>query len=300
MTKMTTRSPGFAQSAARGSSGHRLLACVAYHPAMPSLSAVLRDPLVPFFAVGALLFAVDRAIPAPDPEHHIMLDDAFVRGLEEETARRTGHVPAGSETDAIVEAWTREEVLFREARALGLDRDDLVVRRRLVQKLELLLAAEARWEPPADAELERYLSAHQDTFRREARSTVRLCFFSRELGDAEPRAEAALAGEGAMACDPHLPGDHFAGRTDAQLAASIGATFAAAVATAPVGAWAGPVVASRGVYVFRVEAREPSRDATLDEVRSAVEGALAVERRAAAVTERERQIASAYVVDRAP
>lgn len=267
---------------------------------MPSLAAVLREPLVPFFAVGALLFAVDRAMPVPDPDHHITIDGAFVRGLEEEAARRTGHVPDETQTSALVDAWLREEVLFREARALGLDQDDLVVRRRLVQKLELLLAAEAHWETPTEADLADYLAAHAETYRREARTTLTLCFFSRELGEAGARAAAALAAPQSMRCDPHLPGEHFAGRTDAQLAATIGATFAAAVETAPLDQWTGPVETSRGLYLFQVEAREPARDATLDEVRSAVLGALAEERRAAAVHAREEEIAAAYVVDRAP
>ena len=65
---------------------------------MAFLSAVLREPLVPFFAVGALLFALDRAMPVPDPDHHITIDGAFVRGLEEEAARRTGHVPDETQT----------------------------------------------------------------------------------------------------------------------------------------------------------------------------------------------------------
>ncbi len=267
---------------------------------MASPSTLLREPLVAFFAAGALLFAVDRARPAPDPDLHIALDGAFVRGLEEEATRRTGHVPDEAQREALVDAWIREEVLFREARALGLDEDDLVVRRRLVQKIELLLAAEAVWAAPTEAELEGYLATHAERFRREAQITLALCFFSRELGDATGRATAALVAGGELRCDPHLPGDHFAARTEAQLAATIGAAVATAARTAPVGAWSGPIETSRGVYLLRVEAREEARDATLDEARAAVETALSEERRAAAVHAREQELAAAYVVDRAP
>jgi peptidyl-prolyl cis-trans isomerase C len=267
---------------------------------MAAVPALLRDPLVSFFAVGAVLFAVDRARPVPDPSHRILVDDAFVRGLEEEAARRTGHVPDDAESAALVDAWIREEVLFREARALGLDRDDLVVRRRLVQKVELLLAAEAQWEGPTDDALNAYLHDHAADFRRDARTTLSLCFLSRELGDASARAAAALASPGEMRCDPHLPGDHFVARTDAQLVATLGATVAAALTDAPLEAWTGPIETSRGLYVVRVEAREPAEDATLDEVRPAVLGALVEERRAAAVSAREQELAAAYVVERAP
>lgn len=267
---------------------------------MASLSRWLREPLVSFFAIGLVLFAIDRAIPTSDPAHEITLDAAFVRGLEEEATRRTGHVPDDAQREALVDAFLREEVLYREARALGLDQDDLVVRRRLVQKIELLLAAEARWDAPTEGELAAYLSAHAETYRRERRSTVSLCFFSRELGNAEARAAAALASPDEMHCDPHLPGDHFEARTDAQLAATVGVSFAAALEAAPVGAWSGPVETSRGLYLFQIEERAPARDAELDEVRSAVLGALVESRRAAVVHAREVELSAAYIVDRTP
>ena len=273
---------------------------VPYHPGMTFAARALREPLVPFFAVGAFLFALDRATPpAPELDHQITLDDAFVRGLTEEATRRTGHVPDAAQTESLVGAWVREEVLFREARALGLDQDDLVVRRRLVQKIELLLAAEARWEPPTDTDLAEYLAAHHETFGQGALSSLALCYFSREHGRADERALEALQAPGAMRCDPHLRGDRFEARTDALLAASLGTEIAAAVAAAPLGEWTGPIETSRGVYILRVDAREPARDAALEEVRPAVVGAVLEERRASAVEMREREMADRYVVERA-
>ncbi len=113
-------------------------------------------PLVHFFLAGAVLFAVDAWLRPPDA----------VVVTAERRASLTAGVDDPAEVDAAVQRWIDEELLVREAKRLGLDRGDPVVRRRLVQKLRFL---QERVDPPSTAALEAWLAEHPERFRVPAR-----------------------------------------------------------------------------------------------------------------------------------
>ncbi len=256
------------------------------------------EPLVWFAAIGVALFAIDRARAAPDETHRIVVDDAFVQGLRTEVARRTGHEPDASETRTLVDGWAREEALYREARALRLDEGDTIVRRRLLQKLELLLDAEAPIDEPDDDAMRAYLAAHADDFARPARTSITLCFVARELHEDAAAFAAAQREASTPSCDPALAGDTFRSRTDAQIGAIVGDEAARAVSSAAEHAWTGPIETPRGYYLVRVDDRTTGGAATLDEVRDDVRAASMRERREVAVHARESEIAARYEVVR--
>lgn len=256
------------------------------------------EPLVGFALIGVLLFVAEHARRAPeDSARRIEIDAAFVEGLRTDAARRTGHPPDAEETDALVRAWAREEALYREARALELDVGDDIVRRRLVQKIELLLAAEAAPDEPGDDALTGYLAAHGETFAAPDRTSITLCFFARELHeDAGAAAAEALATGVTSPCDPYLLGSTFRERTGAQLRAVVGDEAAAWAASAAIGAWGGPFASARGLYLVRVDARAPGGPRPLAEVRDDVRDAVLEEARDAAVRAREDEIVARYEV----
>ncbi|MEM1415378.1 MAG: hypothetical protein AAGH15_10770, partial [Myxococcota bacterium] len=145
-----------------------------------------REPLVHFVALALVILAAERVLaPAPGPAP-IVLDDAFAAGLVEEATRR-GEPAAGDP----VARWLDEEVLLREALALGLDRGDPIVRRRLVQKMEFLLRSELALAEPDDAALQALLEARPERFRQPARVAFRHVFFDRERRE-DPRADAEV------------------------------------------------------------------------------------------------------------
>lgn len=262
------------------------------------LARLRGEPLIAFAAIGMALFAIDRARAAPDDAHRIVVDEAFVQGLRTEVARRTGHEPDASETRTLVDGWAREEALYREARALQLDAGDTIVRRRLLQKLELLLDAEVPLEEPDDDAMQAYLAAHTSDFARPTRASITLCFVARELHEDAAAFAAAQREASTPSCDPALAGDTFRSRTDAQLEAIVGADATRALDTAPEHAWTGPFETPRGHYLVRVDDRTAGGSATLDDVRDDVRAAMIRERRDAAVSARESEIAARYEVVR--
>src|SRR5262245_55580191 len=159
------------------------------------MRSLLREPLVHFLLIGAALFALSWWVggTAPNPSHRIVITPAQVRQLAADWSRQQMRPPTSQELTALIEAAVKEEIYAREAVALGLDREDTVIRRRLQQKMELVAEDMAAALDPTDAQLQTYLDRHPDTFRPERRLSLRQVFFSREKrGDAARRdAEAA-------------------------------------------------------------------------------------------------------------
>lgn len=124
------------------------------------------EPLVHFVALGALLFVVFGFVGrtgAADPGHEIRVTPGMVENLRVSFARAEGHPPDAATLRQLVDGFVREEILCREARQLGLDRDDTVIRTILVKRMEYLAASDGE-APPTDAVLQHYLETHPRLF----------------------------------------------------------------------------------------------------------------------------------------
>jgi hypothetical protein len=177
-----------------------------------------------------------------------------------------------------VDEFLREEILYREALALGLDRDDVVVRRRMRQKLEFLAEDETAAEEADDSVLARHLAEHADAYRIEPRVALRQVFVSRDRRGVAARAhaEALLArlatDPTAEVGDPSLLPATLPLTPLGEVARAFGEAFADGVARLEPGRWSGPVESGFGLHLVLVEAREEGRMPALDEVRDAVRG----------------------------
>jgi len=242
-----------------------------------SVASLLRDPLTHFLLISAALLAIDgwRSPQDPADSEQIIVPDDIVESLSDSWQKRTGAPPTTAERQALVDTYVEEEVLYREGVRMGLDHGDLIVRRRLVQKMRFLLEDIAPPEAPSDDDLRAWLASHPDDFTFPARISLEHRYFSRDRhGDStEAVALDALAslqrGE-AVPGDPSMVAQSLTLRTQAQLARDLGSGFAAGAIALSGEGWAGPIASSYGLHLVRVHAREPARLAALDEVRPAV------------------------------
>lgn len=276
------------------------------HP--PARRPWWREPLLHFLAIGLILFVVDllRAAPdeasppsgdASDGDAPILVSADFVRSLEAELARSGAATPEALQS--AIDRHVEEEALVREARRLGLDRGDLVVRRRLIQKMEFLLGDLAVGREPTEAELQAWLDGNPDRYRQPPRVSFEHVWFSRDArGDqAEVDARAALAaGVPEGSGDAFLLGAAFERQSQIDVARRLGATFATRIFTAPVGEWSGPVPSSYGVHLVRVTAIQPGRVPALAEVRNRVLGDVREARRAEAERDARRALRERFEV----
>jgi hypothetical protein len=270
------------------------------------LRRLLREPLLHFLLLGASIFLIAALRAAPSARDtasdRIVVTAGDVQHITDAFARTWQRQPTPAEVAGLVDEHVRDEVYYRDALALGLDRDDAVVRRQLRQKMEFVIEDAVAGPPPSDADLQAYLDAHPDDFRREPEVSFRHVYLDRDrrgahavddagalivrLARAGPDFDTAALGDAIM-----LPSD-FDHVSVSEVARTFGDEFAAALAAGPVSQWSGPIASGYGLHVVFVRNRTSGRLPALDEVRDEVSREL----RAAT---RKRMVDDAYAARRA-
>ncbi len=271
-----------------------------------------REPLTRFFAAGAGLFLLYALVGnrAPTDDRHIVIDRYELETLAALWQAQWRRPPTRDELSRLVVDRVREEVLYREALALDLDENDVLVRRRLAEKLEMALNDVAATAEPSDEDLRLYFESHADRYVEPPGLTLTHRFFSRDRrgGSAEADARAALE---ALVADGTVDDDSFhAAKTleleDAdRLERIFGTEFRDAVvehAARPLSrhAWFGPVPSAFGAHLVRVNAYTEGRPRTLEEIRETVLDDWRREHVAAREAERYAEMRAGYEVEVAP
>jgi hypothetical protein len=247
------------------------------------LKPLLREPLVHFLLLGAALFALDAwlrpSVPATG-KAEIVVSEARIRNLAQNFRRTWQRPPTRDELDGLVESYVREEVMYREALALGLDRDDTIVRRRMQQKMEFVTEEAAALAKPTDADLAAYLQAHADAFRAAPRATFMQVYLDprKRATTLDADAQRTLDALNRRSADPARAGDAlmllepaYEDVSQAEVARLFGTEFADALVKQPLGKWVGPIRSGYGVHLVRVDALDPGGAPRLDDVRPLVE-----------------------------
>jgi len=256
-----------------------------------------REPLVHFLVLGALLFAAYAALQrdsaaAPDA-HRIELTAGDLRQLQIAFAASWRRMPTSDEMVALVQGRVREEVLYREALAMGLDKDDTIVKRRMAQKMEFVAEDVSAAREPTREELQTWFTSHAERFAIAPRVSFRHLYFSPDRRGARARDDAAavqkqLAGRGEGAPTAAQRGDAFmfqqelADQSPDQIAKRFGPGFARALFALPQGSWQGPIESGFGWHVAFVDASSPGRIPAYEEVEPQVKAAWKDEQRAEA------------------
>jgi hypothetical protein len=177
----------------------------------------------------------------------------------------------------LIESYVREEILYREGVKLGLERDDVVVKRRVRQKIEMIAEEDAATRAPTDADLSAYLVANPGRFVQPAILTFEQVFIGAATSGPEVVHAVAITREGLRrGTDPGTLGKptllpYRMTRTPADLVArDFGNSFAEALENVPVGEWVGPIGSSFGAHYVRVSDRTPAVTPQLTAVRDQV------------------------------
>lgn len=244
---------------------------------MKLLMRVLREPLFHFITIGGLIFAVyavldDAGVSTADV---IVITPERIEQLKAEHDSVWKRLPTADELDKLIDDEVREEVYYRDALVLGLDRNDAIVRRRMRQKMTFLLDTGAYLKEPSTGVLETYFATHESTYR----SGLLLALEQVYLGEV-PAVNTISRSLAALRSDPPADPATLAKRNllPAQLGLSpetavdgvFGEGFFDLVAELPTGEWAGPVVSSYGVHLVRILDALPARLPPLDQIREAV------------------------------
>jgi peptidyl-prolyl cis-trans isomerase C len=254
---------------------------------MRFLRRLAREPLAHFLLIGALMFGgltMVKSLRRPV----VRLEAQDLNQLASYWEVQMQRPPNKAELAGIIRDRIDEELLAREALRLGLDKDDMIIRRRLAQKMAFATDDVAGSKDPSDADLRAYYAKTAERYAAPARVAFQQVFFSgdRPHGNAEKAAAQAL--ERAEEDQREPQGDPFLfplayediGVQD--LLRDYGTAFVKELQTAPIGAWAGPVLSPYGWHIVKVTARKQPPGATFEAVRDQVRDAYLADRRAEA------------------
>lgn len=240
------------------------------------LRRIAREPFVHFVVAGVLLFAIIEwwNVDAEEGTRRILVGEERVLRLASDFERRWLRPPTETELRGLVDDLLREEILYREALEIGLDRDDAVVRRRMRQKMEFLAEGLVDSREPSSAELREFYAQRPELFREPTRVTLAQVFLGEQSSERADDLRESLQ-SGAVDADqagaPTLLPRSVDRATLDEVGRLFGAEFAAALQGVPEATWFGPLRSSFGLHLVRIEQREPGRLPEFDEVGESVQ-----------------------------
>jgi hypothetical protein len=254
-------------------------------PAVPAwklwIRRVVREPFVHFVLLGAVLFVVNEQLESHSKFTHIRITPEIVNSIAENYRLQYGFLPSQQQLDSLVESYIREEVFYHQALKLGLDRDDEIIRRRLVQKYEFVQQDLDVTGAPTDDELRGFYNQHREHYQQPAKVTFTHVYFSPDArGEAGARTDAArasvaLAARGLRRAPDS--GDVFPGPTDfaAHSTEELARVFGhegleTEVFNADLDRWSGPIRSGLGWHLVYVSSKQPPRLQSFEAARDGV------------------------------
>ena len=242
---------------------------------------LLREPLLQFLALGAMLFALygfagKQSAEAPGK---IVVSASRVANLGDGFARTWRRLPNEQELQGLIEDYIRDEVFYREGRAAGLDRDDVIIRRRVRQKMEFL-ADDMSVPEPSDEQLAAYLASNPERFRAEDQLTFHQVFLSatrrantidsdsKQIASILARADGAV--DATVLGDPFLLGEEFRNVSPSKVTSIFGESFAKQISVMEKGRWQGPISSGFGQHFVFISEWVSGNLPPLDAVRPVV------------------------------
>jgi len=262
---------------------------------LSSIKRCLREPLVHFLLIGLGMFVIYGVLnPGPGQGgslSRIVLTEDDLRQLQIAFTAQWRRPPTPEELAGLVNSKVREEILYREALALGLDKEDTIVKRRMAQKMDFLAEDLSDLREPTTEELRAWFEKNSQRFALPSRTTFRHLYFSPDRRGEHTRADAVsalneLAGKpedspAAVAlADPFMFQDYYGDRTPEQLAKEFGPNFAQSLFQIKPGSWQGPIESGYGWHLVWVGSITPSRMPQFEEVEQDVKSKWIEEQRA--------------------
>lgn len=266
---------------------------------------LLREPLLHFFILGTLLFVMSEHWQGRHDPDRIVVDHAAVAQISQAYAGQFGAPPSADVLRRLIARHVEEEMLYREGVKLGVERDDEVVRRRIIHKMRFLTEDMTPIPEPDDAILRTFHAGHQGRYRRPTWNSFTHIFFSTDKGDAAARARAVAALTSLSPAVTRAPerGDAFSDLYDyadldrPNLERLMGRTqIVEGVMKAPLERWAGPYRSAYGWHLVRVSGRSISAPYTFEDVRDQVRADYLEEQRAAENRKTLDQMRQRYAV----
>jgi parvulin-like peptidyl-prolyl isomerase len=244
------------------------LADRAAHSSRPIISAAARflrrEPLVHFVLLGALIFGADAVLHPPQKDDKVItvtkaMRQSFIDNFDEDKSR----VPSDAELEKMIESWVASEILYREGKALGVDRGDDMIRDRVAFKLQLLIFDQIRVTQPTEDQLKTWFADNHERFDEQERVGF---YLTQPTDEATAKRQLEEIQAEHESEDLQKQTRAILGRPVASLAPSFGEKFRDELLALPLGEWR-TLQSKDGWHVVRLDSRRPGVLARLDDVR---------------------------------
>jgi peptidyl-prolyl cis-trans isomerase C len=271
----------------------------------------LREPLLHFLLIGLTLFAVysylHRGRGGVESSKQIVLSLDELRQMHTFFVSQWHREPTVSEFQAMVEDKVREEVLYREGLAMGLDKDDTIVKRRMAQKMQFLAEDVAAAHEPSGSELRAWFAKNSSQFALPSRYSFRHLYFSpdkrgKDAQDSAVEVLTRIAGQpedsqlAVSLADRFMFQDYYGDRTPEAVAKEFGPQFSVALEKVKPGSWQGPIESGYGWHLVFVDSVIPGRTPALEEIEPDVKTAWLAEQKAGAWQKAYTEMRAKYTV----
>jgi len=239
---------------------------------------ILKEPLLHFLFIGACLFGLYIWInpAALQSDKRIVVDQGKINNLTMRFKRVWQREPTKQEIKGLIDNYVTEEIYYREALAMGIDKDDPVIRRRLRQKMEIYTDNLAATLTPSEEELNQYLHQHPDKFKTDSRYSFRQIYINTDLPPAKLQAnikmiKTALQTGGSVSSDQSLLPARFTDVDAQSIDRTFGKGFAAQLGTLALDKWSPPLHSGLGLHFVKLSARLPGQLPALSLIHDQVE-----------------------------
>lgn len=241
------------------------------------------EPFVQFIILGGLLFVLVSYYQQKKEtaSRNIIVDNERIRLMLLNYKTQTGNLPTKKQLDAFIENYIKEEISFREAKRMGLDKDDEIIRRRLTQKFEFLQTDLEDIAPPSEADLKQFYAGNPALFSNNTSVSFSHIYFSADQisnAAAEQKALSVLRElqQTSLTRAPEK-GDRFPLQYDytEQTKLDVQQNFGSNKMTdelfeGPLNVWLGPVQSGYGWHLIYIIKRETAAELPFEEVRDDV------------------------------
>jgi hypothetical protein len=228
--------------------------------------------LISFLCIGLAILLLDSWLDSNNRDKTIILYDDEINSLIETWTAQVGRPPNDQDLKGIINQLVEEEILYREALNLDLDKDDIIIKRRLAQKIGFL-KQEEQSKLPTESELKEYFESKETEYFMDLRLSFTHLYFSKEKNGTE-RAIASLKiiqeEEGFPDSDPFLVGKNFLNKTPKEIDRDFGNGFSAFITQGKLDSWLGPFESIYGSHLVKISQIVGARKPNLNEVKKAV------------------------------
>jgi len=245
---------------------------------------LIKEPLVHFLVIGAAIFVLFGLMgqqEAEENERAITITAGEIGWLTNSWQKRWNRPPTAEERNGLIQQYLREVILYREAVAMGLDKDDTVIRRRLAQKLEFLSQDLISPQPPTEGELQSYFEAHIDRYQAPDLITMTHVFIDPDKRGDQTLVDAEVIKKQLQALkeppqdarsygDPFMLQSYYPERSEAELLKLFGSGFARSMFELAPHQWHGPVLSGYGTHLVYIHDRRESKPPRLADVEAQV------------------------------